>query len=338
MSVNIIGDAPSIKRLETGLYSFDRAFENQKGDIGFPLGKGLEVFGPTNCGKSTIVYGLSGLIASAQERYIALADLEGFDPDFLVTVLENSGYSGDVQYIQRDDDEEVLDELVSVLRNPSGKYVVGVLDSIGAISPISEQEGAIGEANMGRRAKILAQFTRKCLKILRNPDAPTIFMINHAYPRIGGKGVETPGGEVKKYLASMRVQVKRKYYKGKYEEFPDGSYIIEGLVVKNRWGYKDRNFWLFVLAGKGIHKGLTAMYDGIQLGLVDRKRVISIGENKFGYLKDVVEKAQEGDDEFFEPFFEVLRNQEQNNEEVDEEQDVETEEEVDENSEEDTTE
>jgi len=328
MTINIIGDAPNIERLETGLYSFDRAFENQKGEIGFPLGKGIEVFGPTNCGKSTIVYGLSGLIASSQEKPIALADLEGFDPDFLITVLENAEYSGDLHYIQKDDDEEVLDELVYILRKVSG---VGILDSIGAISPISEQEGAIGEANMGRRAKILAQFTRKCLKLLRNPDAPTIFMINHAYPRIGGKGVDTPGGEVKKYLASMRVQVKRKYYKGKYEEFPDGSYIIEGKVIKNRWGYKDRTFWLFVLAGKGIHKGLTAMYDGIQLGLVDRKRVISIGEQKFGYLKDVVTKAQEGDDDFFEPFFEVLRNQEQDDKEVDEEQDSETEEEVDEN-------
>jgi len=297
------------------------------------LGKGLEVFGPTNCGKSTIVYGLAGLIASDKDRHIALADLEGFDPDFLTTVLENAGFSGDVQYIQRDDDEEVLDELVSVLRKPQGKYVVGILDSIGAVSPIAEQEGAIGEAVMGRRARILAQFTRKCLKILRNPDAPTIFMINHAYPRIGGKGVDTPGGEVKKYLASMRVQVKRKYYKGKYEEFPDGSYIIEGLVIKNRWGYKDNKFWLFVLAGKGIHKGLTAMYDGIQLGLVDRKRVISIGETKFGYLKDVVTKAQEGDDKFFEPFFEVLRNQEQDDEEVDEEQDSKEEKEVDENTE-----
>jgi RecA/RadA recombinase len=308
MTINIIGDTVNVERLETGLWSFDRAFENQKGEIGFPLGKGVEIFGVTNCGKSTIVYGLSGLIASAQERFIALADLEGFDPDFLVTVLDNAGYSGDLQYIQRDDDEEVLDELVSVLRKPSGKYVVGILDSIGAISPISEQKGAIGEANMGRRAMILAQFTRKCLKLLRRPDAPTIFMINHEYPRIGGMGSDTPGGEVKKYLASIRIKVKRVWFKGKYEEYPDGSYVIEGTVIKNRWGYKDRKFWLFVLAGKGIHKGLTAMYDGMRLGIVGRKRVVSIGDEKFGYLKNIVQEAQDGNEEFFEPFYEALRN------------------------------
>ena len=325
MTVNIIGDAPTIKRLETGLYSFDRAFENRKGEIGFPLGKGTEVFGPTNCGKSTIVYGLSGLIAASQEKNIALADLEGFDPDFLSVVLENAEFSGDVFYIQKDNDEETLDKLIDLMRDEDDQISVGILDSIGSISPLSEQEGSLGEANMGRRAFLLAQFTRKCLRILRNENAPSIFMINHAYPRIGGRGIETPGGEVKKYLASMRIQVKRVYYKGKYEEFPDGSYVIEGKVIKNRWGYKDKTFHLFVLAGKGIHKGLTAMYDGIQLGLVGRKRVISIGEETFGYLKDVVEKAQEGDDKFFEPFFEVLRNPKQNNEEVDEEQEVEEE-------------
>jgi hypothetical protein len=71
------------------------------------------------------------------------------------------------------------------------------------------------------------------------------------------------------------------------------------------------------------------MYDGIQEGLVGRKRIITIGDQKFGYLKNIVQEAQDGNEEFFKPFFEVLRNQKQDDEEVDEEQDVETEEEVD---------
>jgi len=306
MGINILGDAPEIRRLETGLWSFDRAFENRKGDIGFPLGKGTEIYGVTFCGKSTITYGLAGLIASEMQKNIALADLEGFDPDFLVTVLENAKFSGDVQYIQKESDEDALDELVVFLKNKD--YCVGILDSIGAISPIAEQEGAIGEANMGRRAKILAQFTRKCMKLLRSQDAPSVFMINHAYPRIGGMGMDTPGGEVKKYLSSMRIQVKRRYWKSKYEEYPDGSYVIEGKVVKNRWGFKDKVFYLFVLSGKGIHKGLTAMYDGMMLDLVDRKKTIKIGDTSFGYLKNIVEEAQAGNEEFFEPFYKILED------------------------------
>jgi recombination protein RecA len=308
MSINIIGDAPTIKRLETGLHSFDRAFENRKGEIGFPLGKGIEVFGATHIGKSTIAYGLAGIIASIQERNIALADLEGFDPDFLITVLENSGFSGDVYNIQEDTDEKALDKLASFVKDDD--YGVAILDTIGAISPISEQEGAIGEASMGRRAKIMAQFVRKCMKRLRKPNAPTIFMVNHEYPRIGGLGSITPGGEIKKYLASMRVKVKRVYYKNKYAEYPDGSYVIEGKVIKNRWGFKDRPFWLFVLAGRGISKGMTAIYDASRLDLLTLDRnIVKIGDTSFGHIKKLIQEAQDGNEEPFEIFYELLRSQ-----------------------------
>lgn len=152
----------------------------------------------------------------------------------------------------------------------------------------------------------MAQFTRKALKIMRSEDSKTIFMINHAYPRIGGRGLDTPGGEVKKYLSSIRIAVKRKYIKGKYEEYPDGSYIIEGTVVKNRWGLKDKVFNLFVLSGKGIHLGLTAMYDAINLGLVERGRTIKIGTHSFGTMREVVQQAHDGNDDFFETFVLVL--------------------------------
>lgn len=302
--MEIIGNVNSVQRIVTGLYSFDRAFINQRGDIGFPIGKGIEVYGVTNCGKSTITYGFAGMIASRLGKNIALADFEGFDPDFLTTVLKMSGFDGKLYAIQEDDDEGALDTLITTLKKDD--YAVGILDSIGAISPIAEAEGELGEANMGRRAFLIAQFTRKALHLMRSDEPKTIFMINHAYPKIGGRGKETPGVEVKKYLASMRIEVKRRFLKNKYEEFPDGSYIIEGTVVKNRWGHKDRDFHLFVLAGYGIHIGLTAMYDAFDLGLVERGRTIKIGSTSFGSLKDVIMKAHDGDERFFIPFVEAL--------------------------------
>jgi len=51
------------KRLITGWYTFDKAFQNFEGDIGFPLGKLTEVYGPNHCGKSTFCYAISGKIA-----------------------------------------------------------------------------------------------------------------------------------------------------------------------------------------------------------------------------------------------------------------------------------
>lgn len=244
------------------------------------------------------------MVAKAVGKDIALADFEGFDPKFLQTVLATAGFDGNIYCIQEEEDEEAMDMLLSKLKDK--KYGVGIVDSIGAISPVSEAEGDLGEANMGRRAFLMAQFTRKALKIMRSEDSKTIFMINHAYPRIGGRGMDTPGGEVKKYLSSIRISVKRKYLKNKYEEYPDGSYIIEGTVVKNRWGLKDKVFNLFVLSGKGIHIGLTSMYDAISLGLAEKGRTIKIGDSSFGTMKEIVRQAHEGNDDLFIPFQDIL--------------------------------
>ena len=141
------------------------------------------------------------------------------------------------------------------------------------------------------------------LKLQRDAISPkTILMINHWYPKIGSRGYDTPSGEVKKYLASIRILLRRK------EEFKDGSYVLEGYTYKNRWGYKERRFYVFMLAGKGIHRGMSALYDGTLLGVVERKKIIKIGEENFGYIKNIImEHAHTGDDEFFQPFIDILK-------------------------------
>jgi RecA/RadA recombinase len=305
MTINIIGNFPKVERQVTGLYTFDRAFINNTGVIGFPLGTGVEIFGANHVGKTTVTLGLSGLIASAQEYNIAWADFEGSDPEYILGLFDAVKYSGDLHYIREATDEEALDSLVVKMFDKKANCGVGIIDSIGAISPISEREGDLGDANMGRRAFLIGQFSRKGINTLRGTNK-IIFAINHEYPIIGGRGKDTPGGEVKKYLFSVRIQLKRKYLKGKWLEYPDGSYIIEGKVIKNRWGYKDRQFNLFVLAGKGIHLGLTAMYDCVTLKLATAEKSVKLGETSFGYIKNMTDKAQEGNEAFFMPFIEAL--------------------------------
>ena len=126
--------------------------------------------------------------------------------------------------------------------------------------------------------------------------------------------------------ASIRISVKRKYLKNKYEEYPDGSYIIEGTVVKNRWGLKDKVFNLFVLSGKGIHFGLTALYDCLNLGLATKSRTIKIRDVSFGTMREVVQQAHDGNDDFFEPFVLVLADKFEVNTDEEMEDDTESEE------------
>lgn len=297
--IKIIGTLPKVTRIITGLHSFDRAFMSAGGKIGFPLAL-TEIAGPTNCGKSTLAYSLCGLLSTfVSPSDIALADFEGYDPEFLLSILKHSKFDGKVKAIQEDTDGKVLDTLIDSIK---GDYSFGILDSVAAISPISEIEGEIEEANMGRRAKMMAQFSRKIMRILRAESHKAVFMINHVHANIGGFGTVTPGGVSKNYLSAVIMRVKRK------EEFKDQSYVIEGTVRKNRFGYRGRKFYIFVLAEKGIHFGLTAMYDCFLLELAERGKIIKIGNKKFGYMASLIKKAHAGENEVFEPFVSLLAN------------------------------
>jgi len=64
-------------------------------------------------------------------------------------------------------------------------------------------------------------------------------------------------------------------------------------------------FFLFNLAGWGIHPGLTAVYDCLLLGLAKKERVVKLGDQSFGYMKDLIDGAD--DLEMFAPFIKALK-------------------------------
>lgn len=295
--MKIHGNHPNIQRINTGYYSLDHAFINHKGDLGMPIGVGYEIFGATGIGKSTLAYSLAGLLADD----IVLCDFEGFDADFLERVMLSVGYDGNILVLSDVEDEKQLMDTLDFLADAKQKYNVAILDSISAISPISEMEGDIGEANMGKRAFTMAQFSRKALHIFRFAKEPkTIIAINHWRPTMSGRGWESPGGIVKNYLLTVRILLKR------IEEFPDGSYILQGKVEKNRWGYCDRLFYVFMLAGYGLHAGLSAVWDCVINKIAKYENgVIKIDTQSYGRLSTLVKSAKAGED-IFHPFREAL--------------------------------
>lgn len=302
--IKIIGNPIPVLRIETGLYSFDRAFINAKGDIGLPV-TSIELYGPTHCGKTTIATSLSGIIASVLKKDIVLADMEGIDPELLINILGNQKYSGKVYDARKETDEETLDFFIELLKRED--IGCGIFDSVAAISPIAELEGEHGEANMGKRAKLMAQHSRKLVHILRGRHK-LVFYINHELTNISGMAYRyTPGGDELKYLTRIRISVKRK------EEFPDGSYTIQGTVKKNGYGLKDRVFYIFILSGIGVHKGMSAIYDCIQAKILtknrnDRVYVWKETGNKIFALSSYAKAAKEGNTELFIPFYEALKN------------------------------
>jgi len=295
-------DLKPIINIPLGLWSFDKAFAGYQGKVGLPLDAFVEVSGRTSTGKSTLIYSLAGLFSiKLNNKTIAMVDLEGFDPNHMSTILQSTGYAGNVKLCTAPTDEKSLDNLVEAMFDGAQ---IGFLDSIGAISPLGEKEGEIGESNMGQRAKRLAQLSRKGVHMMNNTKEPRIIWLNnHLNANLSGRGSITPGGETKNYISTVQIRLSRK------EEFLDGSYVLEGKVTKNRYGYKNRIFHLFILSGFGIHHGLSAMWDGMLAGKVTRNAGgISIGDEKYGKLSRIVkQESRKEDQSFFTPFHELLK-------------------------------
>lgn len=299
MHPTLTGSTSIIKRIQTGLWTLDHALKNSQGNLGVPCHI-IELYGPTNSGKSTLVYSLAGIIANTLQSDIGLADFEGFDAQFLLDVLENVGFDKNIDIVQDKDDEHVLDRLVSGMKNDL--FHVGIVDSVGAISPIAETEGSLGEANMGRRAKLMAQFSRKITHALRY-EPSVCFLINHVHPNIGSVGTTTTGGNTLKYLSAVRIAIKQK----EISPTDEASYQIEGTIKKNRFGYINRTFNAFILAGKGVHRGMTALYDCVSIERAKREKTVKLDGKSVGRMSEFLGAAYAGDEAAFEPFYEVLK-------------------------------
>lgn len=323
-----IGSVLPVKRVETGMWSLDRAFMGYKGEIGVPV-TSMELYGPTGAGKSSLAYSLAAIIASKMGKKIVLADLEGFNPDTFKDILRGAGYKGGVYIANGKTPDIVLDDLIRRLKQDD--VAAGILDSVAAISPIAELNSGVGEANMGRRAKVVTTEQRKLVNLQRE-DYKLAIHINHELPTLGMFTYnDTPGGKGIHYLSAVRIRMRSK------KLFSDGSFVIEGKVAKNRWGFKDRMFWAFFLMGYGLHPAMSVVWECAETKLLYVKKGESVlrwrntGE-EIPTMMTFAKAARAGDLEMFQPFFDAIKTKEPKVENL--LQDVEPEEEAEDETEE----
>lgn len=319
MPVQVLGKYPEIVRARSGLYSLDWAMAS-KGSLGIPLGTIMELYGYTNVGKSTLAYYLAGKVTGKGD--VALADLEAADRDYIKLAMENSGLDGNVHIMDTTDDkkkeiphEEVLQQLSTSLRAEEIGAVI--LDSVGGIIPAAEAAGDFGEANMGRRAKLVAQVARAFGANLRVKERPSLaIVINHVHSIIGGRGHTTAGGESLKYLSASRIMIwsQEKFVNEEDTgDYPIG-FLVSGKLEKLRFGGPGREFQYYIVPGYGVHAGASAMFDCFNLGLAERGTQVKVDGKSLGYLKkDLLNYAYDGKHRKFEPFHEKLLKYEEDN-------------------------
>jgi recombination protein RecA len=191
-----------VEAIPTGSIALDIA----TGVGGIPKGKIIEIFGPESSGKTTLAL---HVIAEAQKKggIAVFIDAEhALDPKY----AQKIGVDLDNLYISQPDyGEQALEIAESLLR--SGAVDVIVIDSVAALVPKDELEGEIGEAHVGKQARLMAQALRKLKSLAHNANAAVIF-INQLREKIGvmfGNPETTPGGRALKFFADMRLDVRR---------------------------------------------------------------------------------------------------------------------------------
>lgn len=321
------GDHREITRIVTPSHSLNVALSGDTPDeYGFPTRNMVEGAGDTGIGKSTFMTNLASWVSQSLGNLpIAYLDLEGQDENTIMTTLRNSGYASKTfRWVtpQGKSKDSVSDEaLLSGLEDAMFETPphIGILDSVAAISPVAEREGDIGDANMGRRAFPMAQFSRRITRLLQTSEIPTcLFMLNHRYEKIGAIGkakqYTSPGGNVKNNLEKLRIALRVPWVDyisagdSKAEARWDGSWILEGAIDKNRSGEKNAVFQVFIYGGQGVHVGMSAVIDCLASGLAEVKsggKLVMDGQD-FGLLSKVIANKKD-DKEFFIQFQNALK-------------------------------
>lgn len=292
-------DGGMIERRLTGLWSFDRALGG-----GLPLRSFMELSGWEGSGKSTLAYYLLGV--PDESGTIGINDNEGFDPQYAARAAAQSGWRGKIKVIPYVDskgkplsEEQMLDALADYLLMDEVSAVL--LDSIGGVSPIGEEEGSVADANMGKRAQIVGRFLRRAVHRMRRAATPKVLIAtNHIHQIMSGQGTITSGGKAVHYLAATRIRISRT------EE--DGWWLLQGKIVKRRYHGTDpiSTFQAVLIPGEGIHPGLTAVQDCILMGLAEKTNTVRMNDKSYGYFKSMVQNRS--DSEQFEPFRKALQD------------------------------
>jgi RecA/RadA recombinase len=312
----VIGAYDKIRRIDTGIFSMNQALRNDvTGENGFPIRTITEIFGNPGLGKSSLSYYLSGEITRQVNPTgtVALLDLEGMDSEHLPKAISTGGFSGKVQIVEAIDNkgkpkshESMLDEWIDLLDTPEA--VCGIVDSIGAISPISEREAGIEEGFGAKRAVAVSRFIRKLMATIReSPDPKVALLTNHVHVAIGGVGHTTTGGVQLSFAAATRIYI----YNSSKDVIKSGDEVIANVLVgkleKLRYGGKGREFKFVIIPGRGCRPLLTSVIDCITYEIATRGVTVKLGEKSYGRISEIVQKDIEGDVEFFAPFRNALK-------------------------------
>lgn len=263
-SIMTLGDdrkRMNIETISTGSISLDLA----TGIGGIAKGRIAEIYGPESSGKTTLTL---HIIAEAQKNggKAAFIDAEhALDPEY----AENLGVNiVELIVSQPDTGEQALEICEMLVR--SGALDVVVIDSVAALVPKAEIEGAMGDSVVGLQARLMSQALRKLAAIINKSNTSVIF-INQLREKIGimyGSPEVTTGGKALKFYASMRFDVRRVETIKKGDEMLGNRVKVK--IVKNKLAPPFKQAEFEIMYGEGISKMGDIIDSAINVNIIDK--------------------------------------------------------------------
>ena len=250
-----------IEAVSTGSIGLDVAL----GIGGLPKGRIIEVYGPESSGKTTLAL---HVISQEQKNggICAFVDAEhALDPSYAKKLGVNLD---DLLISQPDAGEQALEITETLVR--SGAVSVVVVDSVAALTPRSELEGDMGDAQVGAQARLMSQAMRKLTGSISRSNCMVIF-INQIRMKIGvmfGSPETTTGGNALKFYSSVRLDIRRIGALKDRDEIVGNATRVK--VVKNKVAPPFKQVEFDIMYGEGISK-LGELVDlGVKAEIIDK--------------------------------------------------------------------